>query len=73
MSDFATLWTVAHQAPLSMGFSRQDYWSGLSCPPTGDSPDLGIEPTSVMSPAWQAGSLPLAPPGKLYVYGEVRN
>ena len=43
---FATLWTVAHQAPLSMGFSRQEYWSGLPCPPPGD-PDPGIEPASL--------------------------
>ena len=43
---FATPWTVAHQAPLSMGFSRQEYWSGLPCPPPEDLPDLGIEPTS---------------------------
>ena len=47
---FATLWTVAHQAPLSMGFSRQEYWSELPCSPPGDIPDLGIEPTSLMSP-----------------------
>ena len=40
---FAALWTVAHQAPLSMGFSRQEYWSGLPCPPLGDLPDQGIE------------------------------
>ena len=39
----ATLWTVAHQAPLSMGFSRQEYWSGLPCPPPGDLPDPGIK------------------------------
>ena len=39
----ATLWTVAHQAPLSMGFSKQDYWSGLLCPYPGDLPDSGIE------------------------------
>ena len=39
-------WTVAHQAPLSMGFPRQEYWSGLSFPPPGDLPDPGIEPTS---------------------------
>ena len=38
-----TLWTVAHQAPLSMGFSRQEYWSGLPCPPLGDLPDTGID------------------------------
>ena len=46
-----TLWTVAHQAPLSMGFSRQEYWSGLPCPPPGDLPNPGIEPISLMSPA----------------------
>ena len=46
-----TLWTVAHQAPLFMGFSMQEYWSGLPCPPPGDLPDPGIEPTSLMSPA----------------------
>ena len=48
---FATLWTVALQVPLSMGFSRQEYWSGLSCPPPGDLPDPRIEPESFMSPA----------------------
>ena len=41
---FAILWTVAHQAPLSRGFSRQEYWSGLPCPPQGDLPNPGIEP-----------------------------
>ncbi len=46
-----TPWTVACQAPLSMEFSRQEYWSGLSCPSPGDLPDPGIEPTSLMSPA----------------------
>ena len=50
-----TLWTVAHQAPLSMGFSRQGYWSGLPFPSPGDLPDPGIEPRS---PALQAFSLP---------------
>ena len=54
---FVTLWTVAHQAPLSMGFSRQESWSGLLCPPPGDLPDPGIEH---MSPALQANSLPLS-------------
>ena len=44
---FATLWTVAHQAPLSMGFSRQEYWDGLPCPPPGDLPDPGVETASV--------------------------
>ena len=48
---FATLWTVAHQAPLSMGFSRQEYWSASPCPPPVDLPDPGIEPASLMSPA----------------------
>ena len=47
---FATLWTVAPQAPLSLGFSRQEYWSGLPCPPPGDLPDPGVEPASLMSP-----------------------
>ena len=44
---FATLWTVAFQTPLSKGFSRQEYWSGLPCPPPGDLPDPGIEPASL--------------------------
>ena len=48
---FATLWTVAHQAPLSMGFSRQEYWSGLPCPPPGDLPNQGNEPMSLICPA----------------------
>ena len=46
-----TLWTIACQASLSMGFSRQEYWSGLPCPPPGDLHDPEIKPTSVMSPA----------------------
>ena len=46
MSDSATLWTVASQAPVPMGFFRQEYWSGLPCPPPGDLPDPGIEPGS---------------------------
>ena len=48
---FVTLWAVAHQAPLSMGFSRQEYWSGLPCPSPGDLPNLGTEPASLTSPA----------------------
>ena len=47
---FATPWTLAHQAPLSMGFSRQGYWSGLPFPSPGDLPDPGIEPMSLTSP-----------------------
>ena len=57
----ATPWTVAHQAPLSMGFSRQDYWSGLPFPSPGDLPDPGIQPTS---PALAGGFLTTVPPGK---------
>ena len=56
---FKTLWTVACLAPLSMGFSRQAYWSGLPCPPPGDPPDPGIQPTSLAgiftnSATWEA-------------------
>ena len=51
VQTFVTLWTVALQAPLSMGFSRQEYWSGLSCPPPGGLPDPGTEPMSLMFPA----------------------
>ena len=58
---FATLWTVAHQAPLSMGFSRQKYWSGLPFPSPGDLPDPGMEPRS---PALQADTLTSEPPQK---------
>ena len=54
---FVTPWTVVCQAPLSMGFSRQDYWSGLPFPSTGDLPHTGIEPKS---PALQADSLPFS-------------
>ena len=59
---FATLWTVAYQAPPSMGFSRQEYWSGLPLPSPGDFPDPGIEPRS---PTLEADSLTSEPPGKL--------
>ena len=54
---FATPWTVARQAPLSMGFSRQEYWSGLPCPPPGDLPDPRIKSSSPAAPALQAYSL----------------
>ena len=67
---FATLWTVAHQASLSVRFSRQEYWSGLPCPPPEDLPHPGIKPTSLASPAlagrfftisatWEALTFPL--------------
>ena len=52
---FATLWTVAPQVPLPMGFSRQEYWSGLPCPPPGGLPNPGIEPASFMSPVLAGG------------------
>ena len=52
---FAMLWTVAHQAPLSLGFSRQEYWNGLPCLPPGDLPNPGTDPVSLMSPALAGG------------------
>ena len=58
---FTTAWIVAHQALMSMGFSRQEYWSGLPFPSSGDFPDPGIEPRS---PALQADSLLSKPPEK---------
>ena len=60
-----TPWTVAHHAPLSMGFPRQEYWNGLPFPSPGDLPDPGIEPRS---PALQADSLPSEPRGKPIIY-----
>ena len=57
-------WTAASQLSLSMEFSRQEYWSGLPFPPPGDLPDPDIEPGLLQLLHWQAGSLPLAPPGK---------
>ena len=57
----ATAWTVAHQAPLSMGFSRQEYWSGLPFPSPGDLPNSGVKP---MSPALAGGFFTTVPPGK---------
>ena len=69
MSDsFLTLWTVAHQAPLSMRFSRQEYWSGFLFLSPGDLPDPGIEPRS---PALQVNSLPSELPGKLNINNTV--
>ena len=64
MSDSATLWTVAHQAPLPMGFSRQEYWNGLPSPPPGDLPDPGIEPMSLTSPALAGGFFTTCATGK---------
>ena len=64
LSLSVTLWTVAYQAPLSMGFFRQEYWSWLPCPPPWDLPDPGIEPSSPAFPALYVDSLPIEPPGK---------
>ena len=61
---FATPWTVAYQAPPSVGFSRQEYWNGLLFPSLGDIPNPGIEPGS---PALQADALPSEPPGKTHI------
>ena len=60
---FAIPWTVAHQAPPSMRFSRQEYWSGLLFPSPGDLPDPGIDPRS---PALEADALTSEPPGKSF-------
>ena len=59
-----TLWTVAHWAPLSMQFSRQECYRRLPCPPPGDLPDPGVEPVTPMSPALQADSLSAEPSEK---------
>ena len=58
---FMTLWTVVCQAPLCMGFSMQEYWSGLPCPPPGDLPDLGTEHTSLMSRVLAGGFFTTSP------------
>ena len=64
----ATPWTVAHQAPLPMRFSRQGYWSGLPFPLPRDLPNSGIKPVSPVSSALQAGSLPLSHLGSLFLW-----
>ena len=65
-----TPWTVAYQAPLSLGFSRQEYWSGLPFPSPGDLPDPGIEPASLMSPALAGGLFTTESPGKPILYSK---
>ena len=65
---FVTPWTVTHRAPLSMGFSRQKYWSGLPCPPPGDLPDPRIELVSLKSPPWTGA---FCPPGKPWEMAKV--
>ena len=63
VQHFATLWIVAHQAPPSIAFCRQEYWNGLPFPSPGYLPDPGIKPKSPASPVLQADSLPAEPPG----------
>ena len=64
VSDSATLWIAARQTPLSMGFCRQEYCSGLPCPPPGDLPSPGIKSVSSATPALQADSFTTEPRGK---------
>ena len=66
---FATLWTVAHQAPLSMEFSRQEYWRGLQFPPSGNLPNPGIKPTSPESAALAGRFSTTEPRGKPHLSG----
>ena len=68
ISDSVTLWTIAHQAPLSVELSRQEYWIGLSFPPLGDLPDLGIEPESPVVPALAGRFFTTEPPGKPHTH-----
>ena len=65
---FATPWTVAHQAPLFMEFSRKEYWSGLSFPPPGDLSNPGIQPSSLVSPALAGRFFTTAPLGKPTIF-----
>ena len=66
LCDLCDPGTVAHQAPLFMGFSRPTYWSGFPCPPPGDLPTQGLNSYILCLLHWQAGSLPLVPPEKPY-------
>ena len=65
--SFSTPWTAAHQAPLSMGFSRQEYWRGLSFPIPGNLPDPGIKPMSLESPTLAGGFFTTESPGKPHI------
>ena len=73
MSDSVTLRTVAHQALLSIGFSRQEYWNELPSPPPGDLPDLGMEPESLMSPALTGGFFTTSGPWEAQLVYKVVN
>ena len=65
--SFSTPWTADHQAPLSMGFSRQEYWSESSFPISGNLPDLGIKPMSLESPTLAGGFFTTQPPRKPHI------
>ena len=67
---FVSLWTVACQPPLSIGIFRQEHWSELPYPPSGDLPNPGVEPTSPVSPALQVDSLPSEPPEKPNIHSK---
>ena len=67
MSDSATLWTTAHQALLSMGLPRHEYWNGLQFPPLGDLPDPRTEPKSPVAPALAGSFFITEPPGKPHI------
>ena len=67
---FAMLWAVARQAPLSLGFSRQEYWNGLPCPSPGDRPDPGIKSTSLATPAL-AGEFFTTSTNWIYIYTHI--
>ena len=67
------IWAIVCQAPLFMGFSRQEYWNGLPCPPPVDLPNPGIKPVSHVYLHWQVNSLPLAPTGKPILGHQVKS
>ena len=71
MSNSATPWTVARQVPLSMGFPRQECWSGLPFPPPGDLPDPGIKPESPVSPALTGRFCTTEPSGKPNIHPDI--
>ena len=68
MSNSVTPWTVAHQAPLPVDFSRQEYWHRMSFSAPGDLPNPGIELASPVTPAVTGGFFTTAPPGKSYIH-----
>ena len=71
---FATLWTTARQIPLSMGFSRQEYWSGLPCPSPGDLPNPWMEPMSLTSPALASRFFTTSTTWEAHIYlGPIKN